>query len=59
MAIDGSDEQPKPPACGRCGQQPLRHVTSIPRRFDQPSGFAIFNCESCGHLHWEPQPDGT
>ena len=49
-----SNERPPLP-CARCGGA-LRYLTAIPKRFDQPTGFVVFHCESCAHVQWQPTP---
>jgi len=57
MATDRTDRQSASAACARCGHSPLQYVTYLPRRFDQPTAFAIFRCTACGRLEWESRAD--
>jgi len=57
MATDKPDRQVASAGCTRCGHRPLHHITSMPRRFDQVSAFAILHCYACGHVHWQRQPE--
>jgi RNase P subunit RPR2 len=55
MTTARSDDRP-PPACERCGQ-PLTYLTTIPKRFDQQTGFTVLRCEACSHIQWQAKPE--
>jgi RNase P subunit RPR2 len=53
MTVHPDDRSPL--ACARCGET-LRYLTTMPKRFDQPTSFTVFRCDSCGHVQWEAKP---